>query len=250
MKKMFLAAITALALCSYGYAQDDDEEYEDEEETTEEVTKAPAVEEEEEEEEEEEAAPVQKKKEKKSKKKKKKGSDGAFVGIGLDVAGTLAGESTIQVAFKATESIVVSALIGLHHHGESAFTPAGGTEIKAEDNNTELALGIGFDYILLQEYLPVSVGGEFIYVSPTELETISPADGDYITVKANEVISLTNLKFNFLLGVQAELVKNLTLTGKVGFGIDYYSMDIDAVGEGSYLDLGFVTKAYLTWFAF
>ena len=42
MKKIFLAAVTALALCSYGYAQDDEDEYE-EEESTESVAPAPAV---------------------------------------------------------------------------------------------------------------------------------------------------------------------------------------------------------------
>ena len=59
MKKIFLAAITSLALCSYSYAQDDEDEYE-EEDSTESVAPAPAVEEEEE----EAPAPVKKEKKK------------------------------------------------------------------------------------------------------------------------------------------------------------------------------------------
>lgn len=31
MKKIFLAALTAMALCSYSYAQDDEDEYEEDE---------------------------------------------------------------------------------------------------------------------------------------------------------------------------------------------------------------------------
>ena len=63
MKKIFLAALTSLALCGYSYAQDDDDEYE-EEETTEAVKPAPAVEDEEEDE-----APAPKVKKEKKKKK-------------------------------------------------------------------------------------------------------------------------------------------------------------------------------------
>ena len=76
MKKIFLSAVIAMALCSYGYAQDE-EEYE-EEEAPAQVTKAPAYEEEEEE---EEAAPAPKKE--KKKEKKSSGNQG-FFGIGLD----------------------------------------------------------------------------------------------------------------------------------------------------------------------
>lgn len=232
MKKMFLAAITALALCSYGYAQD---EYEDEydEAPAKVEKKAKYVEEDEDE------APVAKKAEKKA----KKSSDGAFMGIGIDVAGALAGETTLQLAFRLNDRMVLSALLGFWHHGESSYTPNGGTEMKGKDNYTELAIGAGFDFFVMQNFLPVSIGGEFIYVAP---HSITAAGETYVS---SADIDLMNLKINVLLGAQAELVQNLTLNGKVGLGFDYFS-ESDPAGEGSFLDMGLVTKVYLTWYMF
>ena len=79
MKKMFLATITALALCSYGFAQDD--EYEDEAPSR--VEKAPSVVEDEDE------APVVKKAEPKKAITNTSSSENPFFGIGLDVTGLM-----------------------------------------------------------------------------------------------------------------------------------------------------------------
>ena len=236
MKKIFLSAVIAMALCSYGYAQDE-EEYE-EEEAPAKVTKAPAYEEEEEE---EEAAPAPKKAEKK--KKEKKSSGEAFFGAGIDVGGLLNNAANLRLVFKLNESMELSAILGLYHHGESSWTPNGGQEVKAGDNFTELSIGAGFDFFVMRNILPISVGGEIIYTSPNSVTVAGQ------TFVANDDTDLMLLQINLLLGAHAEIVKNLYLTGKIGLAIDYYSMS-DNTGEGSFLDFGLATKVYLTWFMF
>ncbi len=235
MKKIFLSAVIAMALCSYGYAQDE-EEYE-EEEAPAQVTKAPAYEEEEEE---EEAAPAPKKAEK---KKEKKSSGGAFFGAGVDVGGLLNNAGNIRLVFKLNENMELSAILGMYHHGESSYTPNGGQEQKGKDNYTELSVGAGFDFFIKKDFLPVSVGGEFIYTSPQTLNVAGQA------VTASNDIDLMQIQINLLLGAHAELVNNLFLTGKIGLGIGYFS-ESDPAGEGSFLDFALATKVYLTWFMF
>lgn len=236
MKKIFLSAVIAMALCSYGYAQDEEEYYE-EEEAPAKVTKAPAYEEEEEE---EEAAPVAKKE---KKKEKKSSSGGAFFGAGIDVGGLLNNAANLRLVFKLNESMELSAILGLYHHGESSWTPNGGQEVKAGDNYTELSIGAGFDFFVMRNILPISVGGEIIYTSPNSITVAGQ------TFVANDDTDLMLLQINLLLGGHAEIVKNLYLTGKIGLAIDYYSMS-DNSGEGSFLDFGLATKVYLTWFMF
>ena len=235
MKKIFLSAVIALALCSYGYAQDE-EEYE-EEEAPAKVTKAPAYEEEEEE---EEAAPAPKKAEK---KKEKKSSGGAFFGAGVDVGGLLNNAGNIRLVFKLNENMELAAILGMYHHGESSYTPNGGQEQSAKDNYTELSIGAGFDFFVKKDFLPVSIGGEFIYTSPRSLVA-----GGQEFVASND-IDLMLLQINVLLGAHAEIVNNLYITGKIGLGMSYYS-ESDPAGEGSFLDFALATKVYLTWFMF
>lgn len=235
MKKIFLSAVIALALCSYGYAQDE-EEYEEEEAPAKVVKKAPAYEEEEEEEE----APVAKKAEK---KKEKKSSGGAFFGAGIDVGGLLNNAANMRLVFKLNESMELSAILGMYHHGESSYTPNGGQEQSAKDNYTELSIGAGFDFFVKKDFLPVSVGGEFIYTSPRSLVA---AGQEFV---ANNDIDLMLLQINVLLGAHAEIVNNLYITGKIGLGVSYYS-ESDPAGEGSFLDFALATKVYLTWFMF
>lgn len=234
MKKIFLSAVIALALCSYGYAQDE-EEYE-EEEAPAKVTKAPAYEEEEEE---EEAAPAPKKAE----KKEKKSSGGAFFGAGVDVGGLLNNAGNIRLVFKLNKNMELAAILGMYHHGESSYTPNGGQEQNAKDNYTELSIGAGFDFFVKRDFLPVSIGGEFIYTSPRALVA-----GGQEFVASND-IDLMLLQFNVLLGAHAEIVNNLYITGKIGLGMSYYS-ESDPAGEGSFLDFALATKVYLTWFMF
>ena len=236
MKKIFLSAVIALALCSYGYAQDE-EEYEEEDAAPAKVAKAPAYEEEEEE---EEAAPVAKKAEK---KKEKKSSGGAFFGAGIDVGGLLNNAANMRLVFKLNESMELSAILGMYHHGESSYTPNGGQEQKGKDNYTELSVGAGFDFFVKKDLLPVSIGGEFIYTSPRSIDAAGQ------TFVASNDIDLMQIQINVLLGAHAELVNNLFLTGKIGLGISYYS-ESDPAGEGSFLDFALATKVYLTWFMF
>lgn len=233
MKKIFLSAVIALALCSYGYAQDE-EEYE-EEEAPAKVTKASAYEEEEE----EEAAPVAKK----EKKAAKKSSGSAFFGAGIDVGGLLNNAANMRLVFKLNQSMELSAILGMYHHGESSYTPNGGQEQSAKDNYTELSIGAGFDFFVKKDFLPVSIGGEFIYTSPRALVA-----GGQEFVASND-IDLMLLQINVLLGAHAEITNNLFLTGKIGLGMSYYS-ESDPAGEGSFLDFALATKVYLTWFMF
>ncbi|MBR6379256.1 MAG: hypothetical protein IKS02_04715 [Fibrobacter sp.] len=237
MKKIFLSAVIALALCSYGYAQDE-EEYEEEDAAPAKVAKAPAYEEEEEED--EAPAPVAKKAEK---KKEKKSSGSAFFGAGIDVGGLLNNAANMRLVFKLNESMELSAILGMYHHGESSYTPNGGQEQSAKDNYTELSIGAGFDFFVKKDFLPVSIGGEFIYTSPRALVA-----GGQEFVASND-IDLMLLQINVLLGAHAEITNNLFLTGKIGLGMSYYS-ESDPAGEGSFLDFALATKVYLTWFMF
>ena len=242
MKKIFLSAVIALALCSYGYAQDD-EEYEEEEAAPAKVAKAPAYEEEEEE---EEAAPVAKKAEKK--KAAKKSGDTPFFGIGVDLVGSLKDEALIRLVFKPSASIEVAGLLGLWHHGETTFTPKSGDDTKYSDNYTDIAVGVGFDYMMPTAFLPFTAGGEFLFSSPSPRTALGDAGANF-NGKLSDV-SVVRLRFNVLAGAEAELVKGLTLNGKVGLGFDYWSYDVVDSGTTSWLDLGFVTRAYLTWYMF
>ncbi len=165
MKKIFLSAVIALALCSYGYAQDE-EEYEEEEAAPAKVAKAPAYEEEEEEE--EAPAPAPKKAEKK--KEKKSSSGAAFFGAGIDVGGLLNEAANIRLVFKLNESMELSGILGLWHHGETSSEDNNGNKTDYKDNYTELSIGVGFDFFVMRNLLPVSVGGEVIYTSPHTMD--------------------------------------------------------------------------------
>ena len=228
MKKIFLSAVIAMALCSYGYAQDE-EEYE-EEEAPAKVTKAPAYEEEEEE---EEAAPVAKKAEKK-KEKKSSGNQG-FFGIGLDLTGAFSNDPAINFAFRLNDNMILSAIFGLQHRGETTVN-ANGTETGMEDDATTLSVGAAFDFIVVRNFLPFSIGGEFVYNSlPDEDNTESNSEID----------------FGVMAGVHGEIIPNLVLSGKAGLGFVYAFGD--AAGGGadySRMDFGIAYKVYLTWFAF
>ena len=225
MKKIFLSAVIALALCSYGYAQDE-EEYE-EEEAPAKVTKAPAYEEEEEE---EEAAPVAKKAEKKKEKKASSGDQG-FFGIGLDLTGMLARNNAINLTFRLNDNMLLSAIFGFQHQGETTHTPKQGDEVKDGDDANQLTIGAAFDFILVKKFIPFSVGGEFAYNSLSEDDS--------------------RIDFGVMAGLHGEIVPNLILTGKAGLGF-LYNFGDEAGGNSEYsrTDFGVLYKVYLTWFAF
>ncbi|MCQ2060098.1 MAG: hypothetical protein MJY47_00740 [Fibrobacter sp.] len=227
MKKMFLAVLTSLALCSYGFAQDDEEEYEEDEAPAKVVKKA-AVEEEEEEEEAEEEAPA-KKKEKKSSRKPGE----AILGFGIDMSDAIIGGidgsvARFSVIYKLNSNMELSAIFGMYHHGETT-ADVNGTEVGAEDNYTALSIGVGFDYYLGTPILPTSIGGQVIYDSFDEDNSA--------------------LEFNILFGAHAEVVKNFVVSAQIGLGINYI-MGKESDTDTSRLDFGFAPGIKATWYAF
>ena len=235
MKKIFLSAVIALALCSYGYAQDEDE-YEEEDEAPAKVVKKAAVEEDEEEEDE---APVAKKE---KKKEKKSSGDQGFFGIGLDLTGLISRQSTVNFTFRLNDNMMLSAILGFQHYGETTVT-ANGTDTGMQDDATILSIGAAFDYIVVQKFIPFSIGGEFIYNS---LPDGAGPDAVPAATEGNSSIDI-----GFLAGVHGAIVPNLVLSGKAGLEIEYAFGDIvGGGGDYSHIDFGMVYKVYLTWFAF
>lgn len=231
MKKMFLAAITALAFCSYSYAQDDEyeDEYEEEAPARVEEEPAPAIEEEEE-------APAPKV----EKKANKSSSGGAFMGIGM---GLTTDFDQLNLKFKLNESMMVTAIFGLLSHGETTYTTTTNgveAETDAGDDYTEIAIGAGFDYFLPTPLLPTSAGIELIYASNGEQEN-----------GAGEKFSSSDLLINIMFGAHAEIIPNMILSGKVGFGIDWFSSEYTAgtqKTEASRVDFGLKAGVYASWF--
>lgn len=225
MKKIFLSAVIALALCSYGYAQDE-EEYEEEEAPAKVVKKAPAYEEDEEE---EEAAPAPKKE---KKKVKKSSGDQGFFGIGLDLTGALSNDPAVNLSFRLNDDMVLSAIFGFVHAGKTTVKAAG-QETDLEDDNTVLAIGAAFDYTVVKKFIPFSIGGEVVYNSPNEDDS--------------------ELDFGVMAGLHGEIIPNLVLSGKTGlafmynFGSNYEGQDGVDYGK---ITFGIAYKVYLTWYAF
>ena len=243
MKKMFLAAVTALALCSYSYAQDD--EYEDEyEDDAPARVEAPAADDEEDE------APA-----KPAKAAKKAKSDGsAFIGIGMGLSSNFSDLQLkqIDVKIKLNENMMVTGILGLYHHGETTTeTKAGGATVETDagDNYTGIAIGAGFDYFLPMPLMLTSAGVDLIYVSNGETETSDAATNTKTTVSSGDFL------IDFMFGVHAEIVPNFIRTGKVGLGFDYTfaSTEIsNAAGsvtvDNSRLDFGLKAGVYASWF--
>ena len=230
MKKIFLTALTAMALCSYSYAQDDDEdEYEDDtpaassQSSSNSESSAPAS----------QAAPAQ-------------AGTGTFA-LGLDLIDALdhEGAQKFYATYRFAPDMEISAILALYHHGE---TSRDYENPKAEedrgDDYTQIQIGVGFDYYIMQVVLPVSVGGEFLFSHWGE---------------NNNQITL-----NGFASIHANLIGGLYLTGKVGLGFDYFPTEGNegnerwvagelmgqAKGEyeASRLDIGFKTGVVLSWF--
>ena len=213
MKKLFLAALTAMALCSYGYAQDyDDDEYEDEAPAAPAPAPAPAASESSSA---PAAAPAQ--------------SGAGFMGLGIDIQETFGGATNqFYLTFKIAPNMELSAILGLYHHGETSVeNKATGGEADAGDDATAIALGVGFDFFAAQMLLPISLGGELIFNHFGE--------------------DNNRFDLNLLAGFRANLVANLYLTGKVGLAFQYYSWE-DAQNEYGRIDVGFKTGVLLHWF--
>ena len=214
MKKIFLAALTAMALCSYSYAQDDDDEYEEDEAPAASSAPAPAP------------APAASES---SAKAAPAQSGAGFMGLGIDIQETFAGATNqFYLTFKIAPNMELSAILGLYNHGETSVeNKATGGEADAADDYTAIALGVGFDFFAVQMLLPISLGGEFVLNHFGE--------------------DNNRFDLNLLAGFRANLVANLYLTGKVGLAFQYYSWE-DAQNEYGRIDVGFKTGVLLHWF--
>ena len=236
MKKMFLATLTALALCSYGFAQDD--EYEDEAPSR--VEKAPSVVEDEDE------APVVKKAEPKKAITNTSSSENPFFGIGLDVTGLMSRNYAINFSFMLNQDMMLTAIFGFQHQGETTVS-VGGTDNKLQDNTTTLAVGAAFDYFVARKFIPFTVGGEIVYNSLPD---------DIIMNMFTE--SNSRLDFGVMAGIHGAITPNLILSGKLGFQFKYSFGDVNDVdelgdpitGDYGHTDFGLAYKINLTWFAF
>ena len=226
MKKMIIAALTAISLCSYSYAQEEDEEYEEVQETA----KADA----EEEEEEEEAAPEL--------KPEKSTSGGSGISIGLGV-GITTDYDELDVKIKLNPQMEITAMLGLQSHGATT-TEAGGVSVEGNDDYTAFMIGAGFDYYLNMQ-LPISAGLYLAYAS-----------GGEIAIDANTTSSESDLLINLMFGVHAQLAPNFVLSGKAGLGFDYNMAEVNvknALGqtntaETSRLDVGIKAGIFATWY--
>jgi opacity protein-like surface antigen len=229
MKKMFLAAVTALALCSYSYAQDDEDEYEEDDAPARE--EAPAIE--------EDDAPV-------AKTEKKQSSGDAFLGLGMGLTDSY---QQIHIKYKINASLTATGILLLNHHGESTYE-AGGVEVDMGDDYTAFGIGAGIDYNLDTPVLPTTVGAEIAYISNGE--QLLSNDG-----MTKSTLSSGNLDINLMFGVHAELVKNFELSGKAGLGFVYSSSttkttviatNTNTETEMSNLSFGLKAGVYATWF--
>ena len=230
MKKFFLTLVASLALCSYSYAQDDDDEYEDDD--TPAATSAPAP---------QSSAPAS------SASTGSESAGGEMLGFGVDLLGAIDNEGAqkFYVTFKLFPDMEISAILALYHHGETTREyKSPKAEEDRGDDYTQIQIGVGFDYYILQVVLPVSVGGEFLFSHWGE---------------NNNQITL-----NGFASIHANLIGGLYLTGKVGLGFDYFPTEGnegnerwvagELVGqakgeyEASRLDIGFKTGVVLSWF--
>jgi opacity protein-like surface antigen len=244
MKKIFLAAVTALALCSYSYAQDDEDEYEEEEAPARVVKEAPAPAPSNWDDDEDEAPAAKKADKKKAAKKTASESGNGFFGIGLDLTGMLARSNAINLTFRLNDAMMLSAIFGFQHYGETTVS-AGGQDQDLGDDATVLSVGAAFDYIVVQKFIPFSIGGEFIYTSLP--------DGAGPDAVANMAATESNSQIDFgvMAGLHGEIVPNLVLTGKAGLEFSYMFGEVTG-GNADYgkFDFGLKYRVYLTWFAF
>lgn len=212
MKKIFLAALTAMALCSYSYAQDDDDdEYEDDAPA---ASSAPAT---------QSSAPA-------AQPTTATAASGAgFMALGIDIEETFdAGLPTFFLTFRLAPNMEVSAILGLYHHGETSIeNKASGGEADGGDDYTAITLGAGFDFIAAQMLLPISLGGEIVLNHLGE-------DNNRFDV-------------NLLAGFRANPVANFYITGKVGLSFMYASWE-DANNDYGRIDIGFKSRVLLSWF--
>ena len=197
MKKIFLAALMAMSLCSYSYAQDDDDEYEEDSpravaESTTSSHSAPAA-----------------------KAKKAEGGE-ALLGVNLDFISLFGELQRMGLVFRLGENMELTAIFGINIVGDTGGEDAAGNKIDRDDGYTQVALGAGFDFFF-QSLLPISVGGDIVFTHWGE-------DNNQIDISP-------------MFGARAEIIKNFCINGKVGFDIEYRwwsqeNNDIDRLSLG------------------
>lgn len=203
MKKIFLAAVTALALCSYSYAQDD--EYEEDSPraaaTSESSTSSSSI---------------------------KSGSGDAFMGMSLDLLGFLNHDlKRFALIFKLSEQLELDVHLGLLITGDIEGEDGHGDKVDGDEGGGAFALGAGVDYFLPVGVLPLSLGGDIIFTHNREDD--------------NE------LDFDVMLGLRAEIVKNFSINGKVGFDLNYHWWTAGDV-DWDRLNFGLATRIDFIWF--
>ena len=222
MKKMFVAAMTAMALTTYGFAQDD-EYSEDEEYSEPEESAAPAPKAEEPAPQTTAAAPSA-----------AVNAGAGMLGFQIDMISAFRGDPRFYITYKISPAMEASLILGLKLQGETTYE-AGGVSKGMGDDATNLDVGVGFDYYLTQKLLPICVGGEFVYSSRGNLDGME---------KTKDV---SIIEFNVLGGFRTEMTDNLYVTGKVGLNIEHYSWTFDVL-DGSRTDIGLKAQAMLSWF--
>lgn len=186
MKKIFLAALMAMSLCSYSYAQDDDDdEYEEDSPRAVAESTAPAK-----------STSV-------SKSSKSEGGD-AFMGVSLELLGLFHGDhdqiQRIGLVFRIAQNMELSAHVGLQIVGDSDGENQANEKVNGPEGGAKISLGAGFDYFI-DLVLPVSLGGDMIFTHFGEENN--------------------QLDFDVMFGARAEIIKNFTINGKVGFDMAY-----------------------------
>ena len=198
--------------------------------------------------EEEEAAPAPKKAEKKKSTTAPTSLGFMGIGVGWDQNTALGTIEYLKLKFRLNESMQLAAIFGLAHYGVTTTTdkPSGGNETTTDgtDDFTPLLIGAEFDFFLPTPLLPSYIGADIIYASAGE--KTRPVQG------GNDTSSESALQFDVIFGVQAELVSNVFLPGKIGLGLDYLMPD-DKSAAGDETSTGrfvFGTQAgiELSWF--
>lgn len=203
MKKIFLAALTALALCSYSYAQDD--EYEED------SPRAAATESSS-----SESSSI------------KSGSGDAFMGVSLDLLGFLNNDlKRFALVFKLSQQLELDIHLGLQITGDEEGEDGHGDKVDGAEGGGAFALGAGVDYFLPMGILPISIGGDLIFTHNGE-------DNNEIDIAP-------------MFGIRAEIIKNFSINGKVGFDINYHWWSAGDV-DWDRLDFGLKTRIDFIWF--
>ena len=155
MKKIFLAALVALAFSSYSYAQDD--MYEED---------SPRA-----------AAPAAPSYSEPAKSVRSEGGD-AFMGISLDLLGMLNNDvQRFGLVFKLAPDMELTGIIGLQIYGDVDGEDNEGKKVEGAEGGARISLGAGFDFFFETGILPISIGGDLIFThlgeDNNELDSIS-----------------------------------------------------------------------------